>query len=477
MNRHLIFIILFVTMIICNTAIAANHYIRAGATGNNSGAAWNNAYSSFPDNLVRGDTYYVADGDYGHYAFNDNESGSTYIYIKKAIENDHGTSIGWSASYGDGQARFDCINISTSYWEIDGQRGQGAEGSLGYTQHGFKIYTSITDEDRKLVRLNASGVSYITLKHIEMEHCGYSQDLPNDGLYAVRGGSHLTMQYCWIHKVERITCYLLGYTDVLFEYNWFTERYSQDSYGMHGEFFYVHSSGTNANHVYRYNVFRNGEGTAGIALQQTNPQYGFEIYGNVFYNDEDHILDGYNWGTQPTMNDFDYSNGSIADTGTNPNGDVQVYNNTFVDLNGQAGIAVSNPGTYGIIVRNNLWVGCDNVFIIANTQSDDGEHGSFTEMNSLSLHDYTLLVGCNLIESDDLQNNTANVQTHNITLGETSWFADYTNHDYRLTTFLPGYTLSAPFNFDMDGTIRGGDGEWDIGAFEYDNHPLIVHLN
>ena len=46
------------------TAQAAGdyHYVRAGATGLNNGSDWNNAWTSLPATLVRGDTYYIADG-------------------------------------------------------------------------------------------------------------------------------------------------------------------------------------------------------------------------------------------------------------------------------------------------------------------------------------------------------------------------------------------------------------------------------
>jgi hypothetical protein len=43
-------------------ASAANHYVRAGASGNGSGADWTNAYTDLPGSLTRGDTYYVAAG-------------------------------------------------------------------------------------------------------------------------------------------------------------------------------------------------------------------------------------------------------------------------------------------------------------------------------------------------------------------------------------------------------------------------------
>src|SRR5262245_7797716 len=82
---------------------AATRYVRAGAAGANTGADWTNAYSVLPATLVRGDVYYLADGSYPGYIFDDASSGTTLITIKKATVNDHGTDTGWLASYGDGQ--------------------------------------------------------------------------------------------------------------------------------------------------------------------------------------------------------------------------------------------------------------------------------------------------------------------------------------------------------------------------------------
>src|SRR5262245_44026348 len=79
---------------------AANHYIRSGATGN--GSDWTNASSALPTSLVRGDTYYIADGSYSGYTVDDAVSGTQVITLKKATAADHGTDTGWVSTYGDG---------------------------------------------------------------------------------------------------------------------------------------------------------------------------------------------------------------------------------------------------------------------------------------------------------------------------------------------------------------------------------------
>src|SRR5687768_17254029 len=54
-----------------SAALAADRYVRQGATGSGNGSDWTNAYTSLPASLVRGDTYYVADGTYAGYTFDD----------------------------------------------------------------------------------------------------------------------------------------------------------------------------------------------------------------------------------------------------------------------------------------------------------------------------------------------------------------------------------------------------------------------
>src|SRR6478672_8702003 len=79
-------------------AQTATHYVRQGASGTGTGDDWTNAYPNLPGTLTRGDTYYVADGSYGNPVFDDPESGTLVITIKKATITDHGTDTGWQAN-------------------------------------------------------------------------------------------------------------------------------------------------------------------------------------------------------------------------------------------------------------------------------------------------------------------------------------------------------------------------------------------
>ncbi|HEY2930643.1 MAG TPA: hypothetical protein VGK99_02780, partial [Acidobacteriota bacterium] len=80
-----------------SVAFGVSRYVREGATGNQTGSDWTNAYTQLPAVLVRGDVYYVADGNYSGYTFDDPVSGSSLITIKKATQSDHGADTGWSS--------------------------------------------------------------------------------------------------------------------------------------------------------------------------------------------------------------------------------------------------------------------------------------------------------------------------------------------------------------------------------------------
>ena len=132
-------------------SLAANHYIRQGAAGTGSGLDWTNACTDFTGacavgSLVRGDTYYVADGTYAGRTFSTAASGTTLITIKKATVADHGIATGWSDSFGDGACPAStCAQFSgawvftTPYWLVDGQTGGGLDqldGRLWVSGHG-----------------------------------------------------------------------------------------------------------------------------------------------------------------------------------------------------------------------------------------------------------------------------------------------------------------------------------------------------
>jgi len=66
--RKLFYIFLFLLLTV--PCFGANHYIRDGAGGSNDGTNWTHAWTTLPSPLTRGDTYYIADGNYANYTCN-----------------------------------------------------------------------------------------------------------------------------------------------------------------------------------------------------------------------------------------------------------------------------------------------------------------------------------------------------------------------------------------------------------------------
>lgn len=146
----------------------AGHCVRADAKGKADGSDWLNAWPELPGKLVRGDTYYVADGTYpGHFCDDDDEGFALAITIMKATAADHGTDVGWLADYGDGTATFTGAMVFTrSYYVFDGATGGGpATWTAG---HGFRIHSPGSAAVGIYCTTPEGTVSDVTLRHVEI---------------------------------------------------------------------------------------------------------------------------------------------------------------------------------------------------------------------------------------------------------------------------------------------------------------------
>ncbi|MGI8425495.1 MAG: hypothetical protein ACR2M4_02640 [Actinomycetota bacterium] len=155
-------------------AQGATYYVRASATGAQSGANWTDAFVRLPTTMVRNATYYVADGDYnGAITFKTPNSGTAYIYLKKATISAHGANLGWDNSFGDGVANFiGTWTITTSYWDFDGVTGGGPGSSSAdwptswKTGHGFTHTVPSQSDNFELG--STSGQSNVHWRHMKM---------------------------------------------------------------------------------------------------------------------------------------------------------------------------------------------------------------------------------------------------------------------------------------------------------------------
>lgn len=409
------FILLFVVM--PSVVLSANHYVRAGASGNNSGTDWVNAYTSLPATLVRGDTYYIADGSYSGYTFDDPASGSSVITIIKATPNNHGTDTGWSNAYGDGQAAWGPLNFNSSYWVFDGQKGFGTGSQESY---GFKVSYKGSDKGIKLVRFN-NFPFYITLRHVDLEHAGAFGDNGHDIIYSP-AGRYYTLSYCYLHDVGKWPIYIENTSDSIIEYCYVARNESTPA--EHSEAIFA-LNGADRN-VVRYCVFEDIEGTGCIMLSGDS----WEIYGNVIF-----------W--TPGFNRRTYGNGAIGTWTQAPffSTNVKIYNNVFANLadatNGGLNLKSGNNIAY-----NNLWYNCARPRLYG------------------AAHDYNSFFAC--ADNSELSGEAhAQIEAGNP-------FVELAQKNFRLTAgTAPGLKLSAVYEKDADGKIRGADGTWDRGAFEF----------
>lgn len=426
-------------------------YVTPAGAGTKAGTDWNNACAGFTGScasavLIRGNTYYVADGDYlatGVQAFAKAASGTTRITIKKATVADHGTVTGFSAALGDGQAIFDAISFDSPYWTLDGQVGSGLVG------YGIVVDPQLCTGDVMVIGVNlGQNNPGLSVSHVEIALCGEdlkrdgtvsvgdcapsgSCGLNQDGIYScnISTTTPLQIRYVYIHDLTRDGITLCSVDDVLIEYVRIERNHGADvdSHGQGIAFIAPPMS----NGTIRFCVFADVVGTAAIAWLGGNglTYSNMTVYGNIFYS-TDSVR-------------YTYSPGSIyGRVGVNQTGFL-IYNNTFYNIS-KPEPELDGDTVSGAEVRNNLYV---NSIFSANP-STTGITAS---------HNY-------------YYNNTGSF----VPSGETSQqngsgdpFVNAAGHDFRLSVAtLAGFTLSSPYNVDVLGVTRGADGTWDRGAYE-----------
>lgn len=407
------------------TAMAANHYVRAGAAGANNGIDWANAYTSLPKSLVRGDVYYVASGSYPSHTFDDATSGTLVITVKKATESDHGTDTGWQTSYGVGQATFNSVlRFSKSYYVFDGQVRNEANWFDGKA-YGFKINHNNQDQniviDHNGVPITSISIKYVFVDAIYGNLSGptvrrYAID--TDG-YAEKGAQATNLLFHRMYVYGSNNVWFLRTTEgAIVEYS--ASDGALNGVNNHGEIVNLYYTGYNA--IIRYNNFRNayvdnGAKNGGTALVAITYADGLQFYGNVASN--------FATGDGAVGFSLYYSSHN------------RVYNNTFVNGIGWNSGVSWGSGTDNL-VYNNLWINCST----ANLQGTH-DYNAFSDSNSRG-------------------------EAHSQVKVPTSIFSNYSGGDFRLVSETDaGKSLSAPYNQDALGQIRGADGIVSRGAFEF----------
>jgi hypothetical protein len=435
MNKTLQAICLSALCLLTGFANAANKFVRPDATGRNDGSDWSNAYTALPSSLARGDTYYLADGNYGSRTFADANSGTAVITVKKATDADHGIDGGWSSSYGDGQAVFSEWYIYTDYYVFDGQRRNAnwAKGDL--SQYGIRISASRGPTIR-LDNGSGTGGDNLTFRYIDAEAGGRDTGYGDHVIYGLTGNSNVTFEYCALHDSSGVIFQMRGNWRNLKVDHCYMARNSSTP-GAHGELLSMTDSDTV---TWSNNIMEDIEGTGFIVGINGGVAQNWRIFGNVFVHSAAYAADtgrkpGHNWGVAGIV--FIANDSSNNNTGNN----ILVYNNTIVNVQGTWSGVVIQRGS-GNEVRNNIW------YSSTRTNNSGAEISNNWYFNTIQDGDASA--------------------TKAICSSACDIFSSISGKDFRLKSALGGaMALSAPYNVDTTGAVRGSDGVWDRGAYEF----------
>lgn len=419
-------------------AEAANHYIRDGGLASTSGTgactSWAdaNACDTLPSTLVRGDTYYIADGTYVGRTLTTVVSGSTLITIKKATTSDHVTETGWLSTYGDGIASFTSqIRFNTDYWVFDGIAG-GGPGSWN-TGHGFVV--TETGASTSVIAVWANNITVRHIKIVGMNAQGSGGgSAANDG-FEIRGAAGVTLSYAWIVGAGRCPVFAPdnGSGTNTVEYS-FIDTFWADL-DPHGETAAIYGVTNSTVFVWRYNLTTAIASTGGLMWDNsTGTSAQLLVYGNVFYEDPNvgAPLSGA-WGGGGS------GNGMIGGWTGFPCRNIKAFNNSFI-------LGASQYPVFGI-------GDCDGV-------SNEMRNNVFYAVPSVGS-----LPGSTVTHNHFISTTTSGTSTSTST-GDP--FLNYAGWDFHLTSATTaGTTLASPYDVDMYGVTRGADGTWDRGAIEF----------
>jgi hypothetical protein len=437
-----------VALCFSSIALAANICVAPVATGDGSGSNWNNRASWANIAFTRGNTYYLMEGSYGGKALNVPASGVTPIAIKKcAVGEPTCTAIaGWQATLGDGEAVFNgTFSIATSYWEINGTTGGGP--GAWKSGHGFK-WTSNAGTSMEYISIN-DGVSNVIVSHAKFEQVGNTEAVTGraDGIYDAGALLNSRIEYSYFENLGGLPFLLRAGSGNIIQYN-----YSGNICGMSVKDFNQHCEGLVIHGMgdlhFRWNFIAESPSSGGFVKNNTQTSDSVRIYGNVFGN-----------GFPINCN-----------TGTCTN--WRIFNNTFYNVTSGP---VGGDGT-----KTNLMI-YNNIIYKANTSGlPTSQHGynwyskasPSCSMGGLSSENITVLYpnNCDAIaEASDPFKNSLGTNPEDMRLAKL-----IANWPGLNVCTLDACTGEKKYNTDAFGLVRGKDGVWDRGAFEYQAGTVMI---
>lgn len=391
------------------SAFAANWFCRTTAQGNGSGSSWSNARNlagiNAGTNISGGDTVWIAGGSYGAFAPNKTgTSGAQYYYRRARTDSSDCTNAaGWSAAF-DSTVVLTGISFDTddAYCTISGRTVASGGG------YGLKIDRSAFTSG---MGINFTGGSdNITIEYFEAVGAGnitVTGDMRAIDMTPSSGtASTNTFSHWWIHDWESGAYCVAGAAPV-FEYGIMEDIMVANWSSFHPNGIIIWAC---PNGIIRYCTFRKGPNGFGCGegtyWAEQDGHSGWWVYGNTY----EHLN----------------STGWKAIEVTSEAGPLNVLNNTFIDCLFNMSGGANTGGNW----KNNLYYSASPGSLsgqtVANNVTASGT-GVFVNYAAADLH---IVAGSNA-----------------------------ENAGQALTT--DGF-----INVDRDGVQRGGDGTWDVGAYE-----------
>lgn len=458
-SAFLLLMLMFAAM--AGKSFGACHAVGPSAAGNGSGSDWNNRMNRLPATLVRGDTYYLMDGNYGSYNLTTADSGTLTITLKKAQSYDFGRSAdgctndisaGWNAAtMGAGQATITSLtaNLGVDYITVDGN-GQATAPGCGAAPNTGKTASDCGMFLGPIAGSNGGAYIYAgswnngstrndnwIIRYIEGQGTGSTSRAGSgeDDITFRDGTTGTLMDHMYLHdsgcdffKIPVST----GYT-VQNSYFWKNDS----SASCHGQMMEVEVSSSNVD--WHNNVFRAIKaGSTAVFSAVTGAQVStWNIYNNIF-------------------TEMDVSNGIFAciNSGVKCT-NVRLIGNTLVNSNSTAGGIIWNEGVgSSYTVQNNLAYSYSGLSALGDTA---GGSSTLIQDHNTALNSGSPFGGTGAI---------------NVPSGAPNPFVNLQASDFRLASqnsdWESGAALAAPFNVDMFGNQRPGtDGVWNRGAVEF----------
>jgi hypothetical protein len=408
-------------------------YVRpTGATyGRGDGSDWANAYSGLPGTshgvwaqLAGGGVFYVAGGSYNQSwdLYRGGTANDKRLYIKRATETEHGSESGWQNSFSSRVILNNgAINIrkSASYITVDGavEDGIRLQGSGNFR----RVYGYCYEGER---------TTGITLKNLDIQGPGlnlgraYDQSLgiqfTGRELHAI---SNLVISQCKIYRFSSALVKFNGVKDFLLE-----KSVLHDSFDTVNHEDFLIADGSHG--IIRWNVMYN-TAAQGICVR-TNGTAPWYIYGNILYQEKAH-----NW-----QNNYAGSGGGIAIAGSTPTSSMPEIRNVHIFNNVFYGYRIAVKAIYSGSAYNNIF------------------YNNYTNDLSKLSHDYNWHSGT-----------SAAGEAHGVSGQNLSPFVDVDTYNFYLKALSSpinqGKDLGTSYCHDLAGKLRGADGTWDMGAYEY----------